>query len=204
MNFDTKYLIRWGIPGWVFILITSPFLLEVFNDLVVNTFNTNSNIVAVSAVAILTLIGVPLGYIMNQIHHSLFWVIPKTGFESERYFKDEILLDNYFNAHKNGDELRKRYSYLLTRKHELGAVMVSCILSTLINIIVIFNIGDILIISWYGLYFLLTLFFLFLIVKSRNYSSKNVQRYFEYYLAEAKEKQNGNHNSFKSYWSSFL
>lgn len=27
MNFDTRYLIRWGIPGWIFIIFSSVYFL---------------------------------------------------------------------------------------------------------------------------------------------------------------------------------
>lgn len=32
MNFDTKYLIRWGIPGWVFIMLISLPILFLYHD----------------------------------------------------------------------------------------------------------------------------------------------------------------------------
>jgi O-antigen/teichoic acid export membrane protein len=189
MNFDTKHLVRWGIPGWILIMIIGPYFYFVFqND--INEIAKTINLLALGA--FLTVIGVPLGYLLNQVHHSLFWVMRKLVISRKilkqekwyQYFSEEIQLDKLFFKDENGRLKKERYQYLLSRKHELGGVTVSLLISCLVILFV--NIKkSITIWSWWYLSFVFILFVIIFI--SRWYSSKNIDKYFKEYLKESKK-----------------
>ncbi|MEI5909590.1 hypothetical protein WAK64_21440 [Bacillus spongiae] len=178
MNIDTKYLVRWGIPGWILIMITGPFIFFEFKDEIVK-LSQEVNFIALGA--FLTAIGVPLGYLLNQVHHSLSWVIPKYR-EWDKYFDKEIAVDEYFFKNEIGKMQKERYRYLLSRKHELGGLKVSLLFSLIIILIVSiltkFN-------WWEVLYFITVFIFYLLIHYSSKYSSMNVEKYFSYYLTKS-------------------
>lgn len=176
MNFETKYLIRWGIPGWIMMMILLPFFITIHFETLANHVTTSSNLLALGAA--LTLLGVPLGYLLNQIHHSLFWVIPKRkGEQWKEYFDSEILLDEKI---KDKPEDKERYRYLLSRKHELGGITVSLAISAFVILIANFWGGyhDI----WSWLYFVVVATILVIIFFSRKYSSANIDHYYKHYL----------------------
>ena len=185
MNFDTKYLIRWGIPGWILLMILGPFIYFQF-QMEINKILKDNNTLALGA--FLTVIGVPLGYILNQIHHSLFWVIRRFKFSLKQekwddYFKQEIQVDEMFFFDDKGLRKKERYQYLLSRKHELGGVTVSLGIVCFVQLIV--NIETSTMHGW-SLNYLIISFVLFIIIAiSRWYSSKNIDKYFEHYLVES-------------------
>ncbi|QGM30512.1 hypothetical protein GI482_09045 [Bacillus sp. N3536] len=189
MNFDTKHLVRWGIPGWILIMILGPFIYIQFQTSI-EKFIEDSNTLALGA--FLTVIGVPLGYLLNQIHHSLFWVIKKIKISRKikkqdewyKYFRQEIQVDKMFFKDELGQRKKERYQYLLNRKHELGGVTVSLGIVCLVQIIVNCIKGTIL--GWPMIYFVLSLLLLGIISISRWYSSKNIDKYFEQYVKESK------------------
>lgn len=184
MNFDTKHLVRWGIPGWIMIIALTPYLYFSIDELKeVREMLNSLNLVAVGA--FLTVTGVPLGYLLNQIHHSLTWVIPRYFSNGwNKYFNQEIKVDEVFVTEEHGEKLQERYRYLLSRKHELGGVATSLGISSLIIfIIIIFQpINQ----FWSWIYFCIVLLLFLIILISRNYSSRNVEKYFDYYLKKNK------------------
>ncbi|WP_339201688.1 hypothetical protein [Peribacillus sp. FSL P2-0133] len=179
MNFDTKYLIRWGIPGWIMVMALLPYYIIIYFDFFSDHVVNSSDLLAIGAV--LTVLGVPLGYLLNQIHHSVFWVLPKLIFGSwSKYFNEELKVDDYIANHKNGAEKKERYRYLLTRKHELGGFMVSLFISA-------FVIGLSNVIGrhhhhWTWWYFAIVTFLFLIILLSRQYSSRNIEVYHDHYL----------------------
>jgi hypothetical protein len=178
MNFDTKHLVRWGIPGWIMIMVIVPFFYFNFDE--IRKLFLTINLLAVGA--FLTVTGVPLGYLLNQIHHSLFWVIPKLFTKGwKKYFIQEIRLDEIFiESGTKGEKMQQRYSYLLSRKHELGGVSVS--LGLCFITLLIYNLLNRDNENWCWIY-LIVVFILFVIILiSRNYSSRNIDQYFKYYL----------------------
>lgn len=188
MNFDTKHLVRWGIPGWILIMILGPFIFFQFQNEIGEIIKANN---ALALGAFLTIIGVPLGYLLNQIHHSLFWVIRKFRVSREikrqnewyKYFRQEIMVDKLFFKDEIGQRKKERYQYLLNRKHELGGVTVSLGIVCLVQIAVIIFKKTIQ--EWSLIYFFIS-FSLFLIIAiSRWYSSKNIDKYFEQYVKES-------------------
>ncbi|MEW4325876.1 hypothetical protein Q0N12_04280 [Rossellomorea marisflavi] len=187
MNFDTKYLIRWGIPGWILIMILGPFIYFNYETEII-TLSKNINVLALGA--FLTIIGVPLGYLLNQLHHSVTWVVIKRKKEWDEYFDDEFLLDEYFHQSDKTLRSKERYRYLLSRKHELGGVTASLFVTNLFILMAKFflNVTSV----WSSIYFLFTLVLLILIWISRNYSSRNIEVYYNKYLKKAKQDQQKN------------
>ncbi|MBM7694014.1 hypothetical protein JOC77_003458 [Peribacillus deserti] len=192
MNFDTKHLVRWGIPGWIMIMMLGPFISFAFEGL--SNILTSKNTVAIGA--FLTLIGVPLGYLLNQIHHSLFWVLPRRKLLRKidrfrkkgswnQYFINEINIDEIFFFDEIGKKKKERYQYLLSRKHELGGVTVSLGITALIILSV--NLGRHLHEVWSWSYFVVVFILCLLLWNSRNYSSSNIQIYYDHYLIESNE-----------------
>lgn len=173
MNFDTKYLIRWGIPGWLFLISLVPLIMIKYIDVLTSDFS-NKNLLVLGT--FVTLAGVPIGYFFNQLHHLVCWVIPKL-FEQgwEEYFRDEIKIDNLLAKEKNG-HYKERYRYLLSKKHEVGSVLFSFCGAFLI---VFFNLlsNEM---SFFEFCYILILLILIIFWRTlRNYASKNVHIYFK-------------------------
>ncbi|WP_045522740.1 hypothetical protein [Neobacillus niacini] len=80
MNFETKYLIRWGIPGWVFttwILIAAFSVIDPLTDMLINEMN----FIKIFGLLVTSLsIGVPVGYLFHQLYFSWEWI------SKERFF----------------------------------------------------------------------------------------------------------------------
>lgn len=125
MNIETKNIIKWGIPGWIFLLSSVLYLF--FED--TNSFvfpKSKDNITLLGIGGIVAGAGVPIGYIIHQIS-MFFGVIIKT--DRMKDFKNEYELDNIFIHNKYGDKKRMTYIQLLTRVHELRALKYSHLLS---------------------------------------------------------------------------
>ncbi|GEM_PF-1465167 len=162
MNFDTKYLIRWGIPGWIFILIMALYFFFFADDKTLAEF-TNKNVFFVGVT--FALIGVPLGYIFNQLHMYFDWVEREDWAD---FFKHEIKIDEYFVKGKGYPE---RYRYLLAKKHEVGSVLVSFVLSTLIILFLNITHENYAVIKWLFLFVVFILSFIWW--RLRCYSTEN-------------------------------
>ncbi|KEF40127.1 hypothetical protein M670_00142 [Schinkia azotoformans MEV2011] len=181
MNFDTKYLVRWGIPGWIMLLTLFPYLFITYYSIFKEIFKLSAvDILTIGAA--LTFLGVPLGYILNQIHHSLFWVIIKC-FDWNKYFKEEVHVEE--NHLMKCDFKKERYRYLLSKKHEVGSVMVSFIISWLVILLTNLNYNNE---KWAWIYFAIVSFLTVMFIFNRNYSSKNVHYYFYNYLLNKSKK----------------
>lgn len=179
MNFETKYLIRWGIPGWIMVMVLLPYFIIIYFDSLSKHVSSASDLLAIGAV--LTVLGVPLGYLLNQIHHSVFWVLPKLIFGSwNKYFKEELKVDNYIANHAKGIEKQNRYRYLLSRKHELGALTLSLFISGFV--IGLSNCLGKYHHHWSWWYFGIVTLLFFIIWLSRQYSSRNIVVYHDHYL----------------------
>ncbi|WP_282171816.1 hypothetical protein [Cytobacillus firmus] len=155
MNFETKYLIRWGIPGWIIllyiiILLTLNSPIEVINSLTKKPIEALGFIIAMSG------IGVPLGYIMYQLYFGFNWVSKK----DKQINKITSCIDNYTRKYSN-DELEymrieylwqselslldddkrnyiaERYRHLISTTHSMGALAASLFISFLISLFII-------------------------------------------------------------------
>lgn len=181
MNFETKYLIRWGIPGWLFLLALAPYVIWEYGEYFTDTFS-NKNLLVLGT--FVTLAGVPLGYFFNQIHHLIGWVLirkPRGGWNM--YFEQEIEVDNLLAKEKN-EHYRERYRYLLAKKHEVGSVLSS--FSGAFFIILLDTIAPTM--SSFEILYLSTLA-LFIIAWAflRNYASANIDKYFDELLKASKK-----------------
>lgn len=174
MNFDTKYLIRWGIPGWIFILIMSLYFFFFADDKAITEF-TNKNVFFVGIT--FALIGVPLGYIFNQLHMYFDWV-ERTDWDD--FFKHEISIDEYFVKEKGYPE---RYRYLLAKKHEVGSVLVSFGLSTIIILVINIVQEQYLELKWLYLFIVFILSIIWW--RLRCYAAMNALAHYEHLKAEA-------------------
>ncbi|MCM2532184.1 hypothetical protein NDK43_06950 [Neobacillus pocheonensis] len=73
MKFETKYLIRWGIPGWVLIFWVFYGILFVKG---INPLENNLAEISKGFTLLISLaaIGVPIGYILHQFYFGVIWV----------------------------------------------------------------------------------------------------------------------------------
>lgn len=157
MNFESKYLIRWGIPGWVLIFLVL-ICLTLTNQFEVSKILAKDPIKALSILITFTGMGVPIGYILHQVYFFYNWV-------SKKNKKLERIIDNlqdYTRIHDDNDEkeyqyleylwqseltllekdtrdyIAERYRHLLSTTHSLG-VLVTCLSTALITSLGIFR-----------------------------------------------------------------
>ncbi|TWM95072.1 hypothetical protein CHCC14598_2224 [Bacillus licheniformis] len=158
MNFETKYLIRWGIPGWMFIFwIAVYFVLTKFDY--ISTHIKFSEIGTLVGLFIsLSAFGVVLGYIIHHLYFVINWIVSKsrvfdnaikrvTNFPYPSGWKENNNNDYFyfeFLWHKNLLEIEEeekrtyiveRYRYLLSTIHTLGTVLISHLLSAVFTIV---------------------------------------------------------------------
>ncbi|WP_186806738.1 BA5345 family protein [Priestia megaterium] len=74
MKFETKYLIRWGIPGWllIFWLFYEVLFLKKINPLETSLVNWKTGLTLLVSLAV---IGVFVGYILHQVYFGIAWVL---------------------------------------------------------------------------------------------------------------------------------
>lgn len=194
MNFDTKYLIRWAIPGWVF-LILMIFYFSIMNEGLLIENLKGTLILGLSAS--IALLGIPLGYLLNQLHHFLFWVCNSKNWV--KYFEEEFGVDKLLTKESN-KELRERYRYLLAKKHEVGSVFMSFLIAFIL--VVIFNSS---LFQWDKLstiYCLINLGAVCIWFFLRKYSSKNIDYHYKQLVlmtnvSEEIEENNNNEDKIK-------
>ncbi|HWL22397.1 MAG TPA: hypothetical protein VNR38_01360 [Ureibacillus sp.] len=195
MSFETKYLIRWGIPGWVFIIFTYVTHLSYKgNPFLGNQFTVPQ---LLGILISLGFVGIVLGYLMHQIYFSVNWIFSKSSSKKLKKTmdlisdKDVLGIDPYeFDHHRayftfefywqkqlllapedKRTYIAERYSYLLTTIHGLGALLVSIILSVV-------SVGAIIInneLNWFSgtLVFILG-YLCFSVFKGFSYYSENL------------------------------
>ncbi|WP_341284692.1 hypothetical protein [Priestia megaterium] len=156
MKFETKYLIRWGIPGWVFIfwIFYEVLFLKNITLLDIKLVEMTKGITLLIS---LTALGVPLGYLLHQIYFGYAWVTNKSrnknlkktvrkignfprhpqwgNNKDEDYFQFEyvwhaVLLN--LDAEKRA-YVEARYRHLLSTIHGLGSLFISSGLSFLMT-----------------------------------------------------------------------
>jgi hypothetical protein len=80
MKFETKYLIRWGIPGWVFLMwffVASFGIIDPLTQFIVNKVEF---LKLAGFIVTLITIGVPVGYLFHQIYFSWEWLNKEKAF----------------------------------------------------------------------------------------------------------------------------
>jgi hypothetical protein len=161
MKFETKHLIRWGIPGWVFIfwLLYELLFLKGINPLDTKMADIKTGLTLLLS---LTALGVPIGYLLHQIYFGVYWVFNKNmkindiaekvgskfpkhaewgnnnheDFYQLEYVWHSVLINQDVETR---NYLESRYRHLLGTIHGLGALSVSSAISTLITAIIIFT-----------------------------------------------------------------
>lgn len=188
MNFDTRYLIRWGIPGWIFMIFSSLyFLVRDFNNFI-EFFPTGSGTSIVAIGAILTVLGIPIGYLFNQIHHTITFVWLRI-FEWDRYFKFESQFEYYmFSCNSKddntGEKIHERYRYLLSRIHEIGGICIAIVSSEFLVISWdYYYVENINLFVWF--YHSLVLIIFFIMCWDRWYYKRNIEVFVNYHCEKA-------------------
>lgn len=180
MNIDTRYLIRWGIPGWILIITLGLYflLLEEGEDLISLFTENATNLLAAAALVVVG--GIPVGYILNQIHHVWVWVLKVNHY---KYFKMEMELFQIFLKGEEGKRIEDRYRYLLARIHELGGILVALIIAFFIILfhfsIIYFLYGSINIVSLTFMVVIAVVGIFILI--SKNYYQKNMEAFISFF-----------------------
>ncbi|MEK4566053.1 hypothetical protein MKX54_15405 [Alkalihalobacillus sp. FSL R5-0424] len=154
MSFETKYLIRWGIPGWTFITLLS--LLMILNDVSFSVdIESTTNLLSITGV--LTVLGVPLGYLFHQIYFAFSWVFlgnfKDVTKETTEHFSNEIkkiFSGDYFKVEmawhailldieetEKRDYIVDRYRHLLSNVHSLGVLSLVFIIFNILTIVML-------------------------------------------------------------------
>ncbi|HAM79798.1 hypothetical protein [Ornithinibacillus bavariensis] len=194
MNFDSRYLIRWGMPGWLFLLwVYTKFIIDgriKLTDIDLQLTNILSNVL------IFTVIGLIVGFIIYQIYFSLSWLnngannikytinvlekidIKLPSNKLKKYYYTEYLwhsniikMDEY-----KMNYLAERYRHLLNKKHDLGSIMISLIICLPVSFAMITDAFSLYTVG----YCFLNLFILFTVIRSFYYYSRNL----DYFMAE--------------------
>ncbi|MCE0742223.1 hypothetical protein [Bacillus sp. G16] len=157
MSFETKYLIRWGIPGWMLLFWIGAFFVLTELDYLTAHIKFSDIGKLVGVFISLGVFGVVIGYIIHHLYFVANWIFNKNRIfdnaiervcnfpypnnwnknNKEDYFYFEFIW------HKNllgiDEEKRnyivERYRYLLSTIHALGTVFVSHFLAALFTII---------------------------------------------------------------------
>ncbi|ANC77393.1 hypothetical protein ABE65_011505 [Fictibacillus phosphorivorans] len=162
MNFETKYLIRWGIPGWVFLFFLFSTIV-VGKDLSVVTMLKTGGTKSVGLVIALAGIGVPIGYMFHQVNFGIHWFGKQnlsknigyisnllidvdeskdiTGENVEDYYLIEYLMHNELSKldEPRLNYLSERYRHLLSTTHSLGALRQSLFAASIFPLVFFFN-----------------------------------------------------------------
>lgn len=202
LNFETRYLIRWGIPGWVFLVFSYIALLIYERE---SAFIKDFTVTQLLGILIsLGFVGVVIGYLMHQIYFSIKWIYSRQSSKILKQITDLVtdksklgINCHEFDHHKayfmmefqwqkqlvltgkdNREYIADRYRYLLTTVHGLGALRVSLVASTLvIAVFLILHVHEKSLISnnWFAFGILILLFCLNVSVfKLFNYYSENL------------------------------
>lgn len=151
MNFESKYLIRWGIPGWIFVFWVIIYFLVAYYDVFSKHINLKDFGKLIGLFISLGAFGIIIGYIIQQIYFGVNWVLNKNRvFDHTKklvekfptpanWGKDDKVDYFYFEFfwHKEllsldeptRDYIVERYRYLLSTIHGLGTTVLSHILA---------------------------------------------------------------------------
>lgn len=137
MNFEAKHLIRWGIPGWLYIIIVFSFLLtERKQQLISYLESFDMNIVGITA--LLAGLGIVIGHLMHQFSMLFGFLIWHNWTD---YCNEEYKLDKIFINDSKGKEIQRIYRHRLGQVHALRGLLTASILSisTLIVLMIIYT-----------------------------------------------------------------
>ncbi|TMN20933.1 BA5345 family protein [Lentibacillus cibarius] len=218
MRFDSKYLIRWGIPGWTIIFGFGLYFCLTYDfeqNLLNGSIQNSTDLLAI--MFSLIVVSVPVGYLLHQAYFIFDFydkrkkrkVIDEIlnhykDFEVPYNWDDLTLNEKYFfieyewhtSLLKMEDEQRNyiagRYRYLLTTKHSLGVLRFS--LGTVIFIIFAYQLLYLQFQHIWGCIIYLVLLLLFFVFSWFNfkYYSKNlntIQGKFMQYIKKREQEK---------------
>ncbi|MER3125055.1 hypothetical protein ABQG68_06505 [Bacillus pumilus] len=157
MSFETKYLIRWGIPGWMLIFWIGTYYAISESDYISAHINFTEFGKLIGVFISLSIFGVVVGYIIHHLYFVSNWIFNKKRIfdnaieQVENFPKPSNWKENnkddyfYFETlwHESLLKLKEdkrnyiveRYRYLLSTIHALGTVLVSHFLAFLLTVI---------------------------------------------------------------------
>jgi hypothetical protein len=158
MNFETKYLIRWGIPGWVFLFLMF-FSLIFAKDVSLSYLLKQGGTKSFSLIIGIAGLGVPIGYIFHHVNFGTSWIKKDKLTKNMKYITDLVedfkrpdgwtgdKIEDYFyieyimqlELSKLNDSrmqyLAERYRHLLSTTHSLGALLQALFAATVFSIV---------------------------------------------------------------------
>lgn len=171
MNFETKYILRYGIPGWIYILFVTSYLIIIDSPIVINYILNGESLSLIGFGAILAGVGVPIGYLIHLISLCFSWIKIK---DWDTYFNKELELDRDIINLENGDKLRERYRYLLSQVHGLKALLTSLSLVLITTIILMLTYKF----ECYVLILIgIVIFLIWVVNKNREYYQSNLDHF---------------------------
>ncbi|MGG4209634.1 hypothetical protein [Bacillus altitudinis] len=130
MNFESKYLVRWGLPGWVFMIFITLFYLINEPEYIPHILKYKG-FTLVGFTALAAALGIILGHIIHQISLFLWFVVPE--YRKRKwliYFDREFKIDKRIvEEEKIGKEIKNIYSYRLGQLHARRGLLTSLMLS---------------------------------------------------------------------------
>ncbi|MCY8083260.1 hypothetical protein MOC02_08110 [Bacillus inaquosorum] len=144
MSFETKYLIRWGIPGWFF-MFWGALTFFLVNQSVLLNMNFGHLSKIFGAFISLGLVGIVIGYALNQLYFLVFWIVGGYTITSTINMIDNYPRPNNWGINKSKDYfhleyiwhkqllkieedartyISERYRHLLSTVHAYGTMVV--------------------------------------------------------------------------------
>ncbi|KGP73548.1 hypothetical protein [Pontibacillus yanchengensis] len=210
MNVESKYIIRWGIPGWL-IIIYYLLLDHAFSKQKVYYLDNPPPIEVIVALLTAVSFGLIVGYLLHQAYFAMEWIFGRGsqevsleikqvlegaglhyGIEKEperQYFYFEYLwqksLANIQTSHKM-EYLSARYRHLLTKTQELGVLRFSIIICLIIT--GYFILFENMLLLGICLFIILGILLLF-VHKAHRYFTKNTHYFMAYNLRDLLREQ---------------
>lgn len=131
MNAESKNLIRWIIPGWIFIGGVLVYILA-GQSYSLSELKGEDGAWLAGVAIILAGAGLPAGYIIYQIS-MFFGLILKNR---NLHYSEEYDLEVFFSIHVNGEKMRMRYNKLLETAGDLRAAACSLLLALIANLLI--------------------------------------------------------------------
>jgi hypothetical protein len=206
MRFETKYLIRWGIPGWVFLFwICLPFVFE-YPEVTWELLQKAGTTKLLGSIFASAIIGIVIGYLLHQSYFSFEWIrdskrsflpkdfspiVDKIKFRFKRDWGKDKIDDYYFIEflwHKELTKLEEhqrnyiaeRYRHLLSTTHSLGVLSYSLFTA--------FGINFVLAITWKNCLIAINSIILLvwgtMALTNYGYYSRNTMHFMGYFLQE--------------------
>ncbi len=132
MNFEPKYLIRWGLLGWTYLaIIMAYFILRDYEAVRSYFFNKDASIM-VSSITLFIVSGIIIGNLLHQFSLSfgyIIWINKKKSFKKDYEMDLKVIESQY------GKEIQRIYSNRLGNVYALRALCLSIFLSLITLVI---------------------------------------------------------------------